>query len=58
MTINEAIQHAKEIASSDKCSAQCAKAHGQLADWLEELVSLRKENLELKEKLKECQKNQ
>lgn len=57
MTIIEAIEHAKEIASSGKCNSSCAKAHEQLAEWLEELVALRKENLDLKEKLKECQKN-
>lgn len=41
MTLQEAIDHAREVANGlhpniDGCSA-CAKQHGQLADWLEEL---------------------
>ena len=34
MTLQEAIDHAREVASG--CN-ECAKEHGQLADWLEEL---------------------
>ncbi len=34
MTINEAIEHAEEIACGND---QCAKDHAQLADWLREL---------------------
>lgn len=47
MTIDEAIAHARDVASvqKDKCE-QCAKDHEQLAEWLEELQALR-------EKLKE-----
>ena len=40
MTIIEAILHCKEVASIG-CD-QCAKEHQQLAEWLEELVELRK----------------
>lgn len=41
MTLQEAIDHAREVANGlrpniDGCS-ECAKQHGQLADWLEEL---------------------
>lgn len=55
MTLDEAIQHAKEVANKEKskllkveeeyiCS-ECAKEHEQLAEWLEEL----KEYKELEE---------
>lgn len=41
MTIEEAIQHCKEIISCEgDCS--CAMEHKQLLKWLEELVELRK----------------
>lgn len=42
MTLDEAIAHAKEVASvrKDNCE-QCAKDHEQLAEWLEELKDLR-----------------
>lgn len=36
MTLDEAIEHAKEQAQIIKCKA-CAEEHQQLADWLEEL---------------------
>lgn len=39
MTLDEAIQHAREVAQSG-CS-ECCKEHEQLADWLEELRDLR-----------------
>ena len=35
MTLDEAIQHAREVAESG-CS-ECCKEHEQLAEWLEEL---------------------
>ena len=35
MTLDEAIQHAREVAQSG-CS-ECCKEHEQLAEWLEEL---------------------
>lgn len=34
MTLDEAIEHAREIAS---CGGECAEEHAQLAEWLEEL---------------------
>ena len=40
MTLDEAIQHAQEVADSG-CD-QCTKDHQQLADWLRELKELRK----------------
>ena len=56
MTIDEAIQHSKEVAKKERdkllkvgdeyiCS-ECGKEHEQLAEWLEEL----KEYKELEEK--------
>lgn len=39
MTLDEAIQHAQEIA--DKGCDQCAKEHQQLAEWLTELKNRR-----------------
>lgn len=40
MTLQEAIIHAKE--KSKSLSGKCAQEHLQLAEWLEELQSLRK----------------
>ena len=43
MTLDEAIQHAREVASGDRCEcanvhcADCWRRHEQLAKWLEEL---------------------
>lgn len=46
MTLEEAIEHAEEVACSleekDKCDA-CAAQHRQLANWLKELKAM-KEN--------------
>lgn len=39
MTLDEAIEHAKEKAQGD-CA--CSKDHAQLAAWLQELKDLRK----------------
>lgn len=41
MTLDEAIEHSKERAENEKCPL-CAKEHGQLAKWLEELKEWRK----------------
>lgn len=45
MTLQEAIEHCKEVASGateqGKC-AECADDHRQLAEWLEELQQYRK----------------
>lgn len=47
MTLDEAIQHAKDVAQNEKCdkscNLECAKEHEQLANWLEELKKLRQE---------------
>lgn len=40
MTINEAIEHCKDIADNEKCE-ECALEHKQLAEWLIELKNLR-----------------
>ena len=45
MTLDEAIQHAQEIA--DKGCDQCAKDHQQLAEWLTELKNRRKEDINI-----------
>ena len=39
MTLDEAIEHAEEVADS-KCDS-CGAEHRQLADWLKELKDLR-----------------
>ena len=39
MTLDEAIQHAEEVANS-KCDS-CGAEHRQLANWLKELKDLR-----------------
>lgn len=39
MDINDAIKHCKEV-SETRCG-KCSEEHKQLAEWLEELVSLR-----------------
>ena len=41
MTLDEAIEHAKEVACSCK-NKECAEDHRQLAQWLEELREYRK----------------
>ena len=45
MTLDEAIAHAREVASrkfDDRVHClKCAEEHEQIADWLEELVMLR-----------------
>lgn len=46
MTLEEAIAHAKEVAAGnhpdiDGCS-ECAREHGQLAEWLEDLLRYRR----------------
>lgn len=46
MTLDEAIEHAKEVASSCK-NKECADDHRQLAQWLEELREYRKAGKEL-----------
>ena len=40
MTLDEAIQHAKEQACKLGCT-ECGQEHNQLAEWLEELKELR-----------------
>ena len=65
MTLNEAIQHCLEKEEELKKEAtielnekfgnsfydclECARGHGQLAEWLKELRALRKENQELRD---------
>ena len=52
MTLDEAIEHAKEVANKEKCNllkvgddyiySECAMEHEQLAQWLEELKEYKK----------------
>lgn len=44
MTLQEAIDHAKEVAETTDCE-ECSKEHEQLAKWLEELQCYRKKRL-------------
>ena len=44
MTLDEAIIHAKEMSENQYICAECQKEHRQLADWLEELKSLREKS--------------
>lgn len=44
MTLEEAIAHAKEISENQYICEECQKEHRQLADWLEELKSLREKS--------------
>lgn len=46
MTLDEAIIHAREVAAQLGC-CECAAEHRQLAEWLEELRELRKNNKEV-----------
>lgn len=49
MTLDEAIQHALEVAKKSDCE-DCAKNHRQLADWLIDLKTFRKEETNHDEK--------
>jgi len=42
MTLNDAIDHCKEVAETNDCKP-CAKDHIQLMKWLQELVKYRQE---------------
>ena len=44
MTLEEAIAHAKEISENQYICEECQKEHRQLADWLEELKTLREKS--------------
>lgn len=44
MTLEEAIAHAKEVSENQYICEECQKEHRQLADWLEELKSLREKS--------------
>lgn len=44
MTLEEAIAHAKEMSENQYICEECQKEHRQLADWLEELKSLREKS--------------
>lgn len=48
MTIDEAIEHCKEIARECELGEKpmvCAQEHWQLAEWLEELKTLKMQNM-------------
>ena len=44
VTLEEAIAHAKETSENQYICEECQKEHRQLADWLEELKSLREKS--------------
>lgn len=44
MTLEEAIVHAKEMSENQYVCEECQEEHRQLADWLEELKSLREKS--------------
>lgn len=44
MTLDEAIIYAKEMSENQYICEECQKEHGQHADWLEELKSLREKS--------------
>lgn len=44
MTLDEAIIYAKEMSENQYICEECQKEHRQLADWLEELKSLREKS--------------
>ena len=50
MTLDDAIDHCKEVASKEDggCKVACAEDHRQLAEWLVELKLLRNENMKLR----------
>lgn len=41
MELQEAIDHAREVTTRENVCESCREEHGQLADWLEELKSIR-----------------
>ena len=53
MTLDEAINHASEVAGSSVCHS-CAAEHKQLAEWLKELKHLRTARDELASSLNEA----
>ena len=50
MTIEQAIEHALDVATIQESCSECAKEHLQLANWLTDYVKLKAELAELKEK--------
>lgn len=42
MTLEEAIEHAKQVAGNETTCLECRNEHEQLAAWLLELKDLRK----------------
>lgn len=60
MTLDEAIEHANQVADSYKDTApacKCACEHRQLAEWLRELRQLRIENAKLREGINAAWRN-
>lgn len=60
MTLDEAIEHANQVADSYKDTApacKCAREHRQLAEWLRELRQLRIENAKLREGINAAWRN-
>lgn len=55
MEIEEAIEHAKEVARKEGACDKCRTEHAQLAMWLKELVRLRKVVTNLKDRADELE---
>ena len=51
MTIDEAIAHAEEVATTTKCK-ECAEEHRQLAEWLKELKEKKQAIEDIKEEFR------
>lgn len=47
MSLDEAIQHAKEVAAQNRSNGciECAEQHELLAEWLEEMKEYRSQDL-------------
>jgi len=57
MTLEQAIQHCKEVAIEYEAKGECydcGKEHRQLAEWLEDYKQLQEDYIELDRKLREA----
>ena len=58
MTLEEAIRHARSIEKDSSECKECNLEHKQLADWLEELRTLRAQNVLQKQIAKPCRESE
>ena len=53
MTLDEAIEHCKEVAKEqENCNVGCSLEHRQLAIWLSALKAITENNYSIKSKMK------